>query len=191
MKQSTITAKVRAVFALAGIGMAIWLLIEIAISAVHGVEGVAGFRVPPGSVSEGEAWGIYAIYVALVLGSAVPLDKTETVKLPGDWLIAFLVLVALTLVPGALLLVPDHFADTASAATLTCGSWVYPSGLTAFLHYSPCVSSLESRFRWAALIAAVGLAGPYLVMVRSLHVQNRVSKAKTASGNDASTRADD
>jgi len=83
MKQSTTTAKVRAVFALAGIGVAIWVLIEIAISAVHGVEGVAGFRVPPGSVSEGEAWGIYAIYVALVLGSAVPLDKTETVKLPA------------------------------------------------------------------------------------------------------------
>jgi hypothetical protein len=195
MKQSTTTAKVRAVFALAGIGVAIWVLIEIAISAVHGVEGVAGFRVPPGSVSEGEAWGIYAIYVALVLGSAVPLDKTETVKLPEDWLIAFLGLVALTLVPGALLLVPDNVArNTVPPITLTCGSWMYPHAGGAFLHlgfFAPCVSSLESRFRWAALIGAIGLAGPYLVMVRSLRAQKLVSKAKTAGGNDAGARADD
>jgi hypothetical protein len=91
--------------------------------------------------------------------------------------------------------VPDlWYRPAAGDLEATCGSWMYPHAGGAFLHlgfFAPCVSSLESRFRWAALIGAIGLAGPYLVMVRSLRAQKLVSKAKTAGGNDAGARADD
>lgn len=183
MTTRTTSQKVRVLFAVAGIGVAIWLLIEIAMSAVHGAEGVAGIRVPPASVSEGEAWGIYGLYAALVLGSALPLDKTETVRVPADWLLTFLVLVALTLGPGAFLLVPDNVSvATFPPTTLTCGSWMYPSFETIVFRTGTCASSLESRFRWAAAIAAAGLIGPYLVMAYSLQARKRVRAAKAAGG---------
>jgi hypothetical protein len=170
-----------------GILGGLFLLYGIVNSAVSAYD---AFGIMPGALTEGQSWGIYAVYIAIVLYLYALLPGLKLVQTSSGQLVIALIAIAAVVVPLAILFAPQHVSiytfDAPLGTPLKCGSWFAPLSDKS---QQFCAGLLEGASRDAITGMAAALALPLLLMSLSAHGDRQETAKRTEQ--DSSKAADE